>query len=654
MREKFASILVLPALIFLIAITLMVYWPGLAGPFFFDDFPNIEPLGYFGGVNDFHSALRFVFSNNSGPTGRPVAMATFLLDDSSWPSSAFSFKYTNLMFHLICGMAIGLVLFRLLKNELGYKSGASAGIVLAVLGFWLLHPINVSTVLYVVQRMAILSAIFSLFSIYFYLVFREAFFNKRTATLSIALTSSLLSLVLGFFSKENALLVPVFLLFLEIYLFKKPVSEFLRMQVRPRTIPLGILIIIVLYLSSAWWASGYQGRDFSVWERILFQFPIMGDYILKMIAPVSSALNLFNGDYANIHSHSFSYVDTLRSLVCLALLALFFVSVKKRWPVVAFGLSWFFIFHAMESSIWPLEPYFEHRNYLPGIGLILVFVVAVKEGALYLFKGHTVTAIALSSVFSYLVFVTFFLSLTWADSDNLFLKWEMDEPGSARAKVTYAQSVENAGLPENALESIDRAIMLEPEALGLHLKKLHLICKYDLDADIESAFVEMRRAGKFDFGVTHSVEKLLSLERNSLGEFCFSRSYPINPISIFQTVEEAQSVRWNSRRGALFYVLKSDYYAREGELDKALEAVERAASFTPTVDLYVKSAAMLASAELYEPALKKLKLAEAANRKRSFLYPSRQGEIDRLEVAFVKLQPSKDNDSPPPTINGEI
>jgi tetratricopeptide (TPR) repeat protein len=644
MKEKVAQLLALPVLIFLMTITLIVYWPGLAGPFLFDDFPNIEPLGYFGGVTDSQSALRFVFGNNSGPTGRPVAMATFLLDDSGWPSPAFGFKYTNLMFHLLCGMAIGLVIFRLLRNELGYGSGVAAAIALAVLGLWLMHPINVSTVLYVVQRMAILSAFFSLFSVYFYFVFREAFFNKRTATQYIALMLSILFLLLGVFSKENALLVPVFLLFLEVYFFKKPVSEPLRKLVLSRTIPLGIMVIVGLYLSSGWWGGGYQSRDFVVWERVLFQFPIVGDYILKIIAPVSSAFNLFNGDYADIQVGSFGYVDALRSFVSLFLLALLCVSLRKRWLVVAFGLSWFFIFHAIESSIWPLEPYFEHRNYLPGIGLILVFVVAVKESSAYLFKGQASASIALMSVFFYLVFVTFFLNLTWADSDNLYLKWEMDEPSSARAKVAYAKSVENKGFPENALEGIDRAILLEPRSLGLHLRKLDLICRYKLDADVESVLVKVQQADKFDFGVTHAVKQLLSLERNSLGEFCVGSSSPISPLFIFRTVEQAQSMRWNSRRGALFYSLKSDYYASLGRLNEAVVAIERAASYTPTVDLHVKTAVMLASAELYKSALEKLKLAAVADGKRPFRYPSRLEEIDRLQAKFIRLQSNKLND----------
>ena len=52
-----------------------------------DDFHNLESLGAYGGVVDLESALRFIFSNESGPLGRSVAMASFLLNDSAWPDN---------------------------------------------------------------------------------------------------------------------------------------------------------------------------------------------------------------------------------------------------------------------------------------------------------------------------------------------------------------------------------------------------------------------------------------------------------------------------------------------------------------------------------------------------------------------------------------
>lgn len=90
----------------LLGLTYSLYVPGLAGVFLFDDFPNLEPLGYAGGVTDVQSALRFIFGNSSGPTGRPISIASFLLNDNSWPSHPFYFKQIS-----YCTWHVGSQLF---------------------------------------------------------------------------------------------------------------------------------------------------------------------------------------------------------------------------------------------------------------------------------------------------------------------------------------------------------------------------------------------------------------------------------------------------------------------------------------------------------------------------------------------------------------
>ena len=42
--------------------------------------------------------------------------------------------------------------------------------------------------------------------------------------------------------------------------------------------------------------------------------------------------------------------------------------------VVAYGLLFYPIAHTIESTVWPLELYFEHRNYLPSIGLSILML----------------------------------------------------------------------------------------------------------------------------------------------------------------------------------------------------------------------------------------------------------------------------------------
>lgn len=153
----------LPALFLFILLlsTWLVYSPGLQGGFLFDDYPNLEPLGSYGGVVDFETFKSFALNGISGPLGRPIALASFVLDDNTWPSEARWFKPTNVKIHLLVGLLLiwsVLLFMRLLRRD----ESTCVWIALMTGAIWMLHPYMVSTTLYVIQRMAQLSVLFML------------------------------------------------------------------------------------------------------------------------------------------------------------------------------------------------------------------------------------------------------------------------------------------------------------------------------------------------------------------------------------------------------------------------------------------------------------------------------------------------------------
>jgi hypothetical protein len=67
---------------------------------------------------------KFITQGGSGPTGRPIALASFLLHKDSWThemgwlGNAQTFKQVNLFIHLICGLLFFVI--RLLLRSYGY------------------------------------------------------------------------------------------------------------------------------------------------------------------------------------------------------------------------------------------------------------------------------------------------------------------------------------------------------------------------------------------------------------------------------------------------------------------------------------------------------------------------------------------------------
>jgi len=79
-------------LAFLMGAALWLLWPGISGPFLFDDFPNLQNLREVGDSFTRESLGRYLAAWQGNP-GRPLAALSFLIEDHAWPTDpATAFK----------------------------------------------------------------------------------------------------------------------------------------------------------------------------------------------------------------------------------------------------------------------------------------------------------------------------------------------------------------------------------------------------------------------------------------------------------------------------------------------------------------------------------------------------------------------------------
>src|SRR5512135_1443267 len=156
----------------LLGLAWLAYHPGLAGTFLFDDFANLPSLGEFGPVDNAATFWRYVTSGSADPLGRPLALLSFLIDANDWPAAPYAFKRTGVLIHLLNGVLLCWLLLKL-GRVLGKTDREAAFAALLGAAFWLLHPLLVSTTLYVVQRETILPATFILIGLLGYVGSRE-------------------------------------------------------------------------------------------------------------------------------------------------------------------------------------------------------------------------------------------------------------------------------------------------------------------------------------------------------------------------------------------------------------------------------------------------------------------------------------------------
>lgn len=122
----------------------------------------------------------------------------------------------------------------------------------------------------------------------------------------------------------------------------------------------------------------------------------------------------------------------------------------------------FFTAHLLESTVLPLELYFEHRNYLPAVFLFL----PVAYGLWWLrdrLKPALLLFIALAMFGSY-AFATWQRTTLWGNQAQLFITWAATNPNSARAQVTAAQTWLRLDHPELALTTLEQALQRQPDS----------------------------------------------------------------------------------------------------------------------------------------------------------------------------------------------
>ena len=418
-------------LIFIMSICFLSYAHGLDSPFLFDDLPNMENIGkyaYLGNLNDF---LLYILLGDSSPIGRPISLASFYINDNYWNGmSRLDFKYTNLMIHLINGFLVYWLTYKISLKLTDSKSLKWLALLTTTL--WLLNPIHTNTVLYAVQRMTELAALFTLVSIIFYLYFTEYFLQKNILYI-LFLFFSFFSLLLGVLSKETALLTPIFILILE----KTALNNNIKSVNLLLSIYLFLIITTLVYFG--WFVN--SSRDFTSNERLLSESRILVDYIKNIILPPIYGESLLYDDF-KISKNLLEPITTLLSIIFIFLIIVFAKFKERKFPIISLGILLFFSGHLIESTTIQLELYFNHRNYLPSLGISLLISYIV----LYIIQVKKNKKIAITFIFLYLGFLITSLNLIanlWANPEKMLISWLIDHPTSPRTIEAIYSTLDN-------------------------------------------------------------------------------------------------------------------------------------------------------------------------------------------------------------------
>ena len=372
-------------LAFFLLLTGWVYWPGLAGGWLFDDYPNIVDNPSVQPARASVPALvNAALSSPASEFKRPLASLSFAANFLATGLDPFGWKLVNLIIHLLNGVLVYLLARRLLvlvaarDPRAGGEARRIGTMSALIAGGWLLLPINLTGVLYVVQRMESLANLCVLAGLLGYVAGRQRMrAGHARGGLALAVASLLLGTGLGLLVKETAVMLPLYAAVTEWVLF-----DFRRTDGRRDFTVIGLFVLALalpLVAGLAWLLphllapAAWATRDFTLTTRLLSEARIVAGYLRWTLLPTPGALSFYHDDF-RISTGLLTPWTTLPSLLLLIALAALAVAWRRRRPLVALGLMYFLGCHLLTGTILPLELIYEHRNYFASLGLLLALV----------------------------------------------------------------------------------------------------------------------------------------------------------------------------------------------------------------------------------------------------------------------------------------
>lgn len=604
-----------------ILLTAACYWPSLSGPFIFDDFPNLAPIGEFGGIHSWETFKHYVFSGNAGPLGRPISLASFVLNAQDWPASPYPFKVTNLALHLINGALLYILATQLLSGLHGKTQARKMALV--AMSVWLLHPLLVSTTAFVVQRMTQLSGMFVLLGLIGYLHGRTLLDSKPRQAWLWIIGSISSGGALAILSKETGVLLPLFALSIEM-------SVFSRNKEAPRKGLLWLLCLPVFMLL-AYIASllpgienTYLARDFTLTERLLTQSRILLDYLSHTLYPQMRGSGIYHDDYP-ISAGILSPLTTLFSLLTLCALLASACAFRKKFPLFALAVFWFLAGHFLESNIIPLELYYEHRNYLPIMG------IAILAGKASFPSQGDLKKIA---PFLALLFILFESFITWQNASmwssqaKLVHFTLLEHPTSLRALERAAlYSAANKDY-RKTLSYLQEATRHHPSKHSLKLSIIQTKCLLNElnKTEIKQAALQVSQGAYEKESILYLPEFIHLATIKACDGLDFDATHQILDAIAAQAARPgpgASKYAIHYQRGMLF--------AAEGRKNEAMAAMDTAYSLRAVIDVPLLQTIWMISVRNYKLAQKYLDTARHLNQQRARQEVSREADIEGFQ-----------------------
>ncbi|MBW1716354.1 MAG: tetratricopeptide repeat protein [Deltaproteobacteria bacterium] len=380
-------------------------------------------------------------------------------------------------------------------------------------------------------------------------------------------------------------MLPLSVFLYEILLVRKITIDSLRKYSRVSIIVAGAILIFCFtyfYIQGGNIFSfliGYGNRPFTLYQRLLTESRIIVLYITLLLYPVPNRLSIVHS--IRISTSFFDPIWTFFSILFIATAIAYALHLAKRRPLLSFYILFFFLNHAIESTILPLELIFEHRNYIPSMLVFLPIAIGfVKLLQLYAKKPvmkHIISAFIILLLIG-VGHATFMRNFDWKTEKTLWSDAAVKAPDQFRPHHNLGRYYHDHGYRDKAISEYEKAL-----ASPISQRKSEIFVTYYNLGKIYADITEYKRALEYYYRALRINPAFPPLYNNIAGIFDRYGRYELAYRYLVESFRlQPDSLETNFNLGL--------YYLREKQPDKAiyhLNAVSNGAEFQETVLLYL-------------------------------------------------------------------
>jgi tetratricopeptide (TPR) repeat protein len=476
----------------------------------------------------------------------------------------FGYHIFNLAFHILNALLLFFVLEKSLRRfgmeAVGWGSKRIRSVSFFSAVFFLCHPIQTESVIYIMSRSEVIASTFYLAG---FLLFQQLLERSSTSHLQYGLyfLSIFLIALVGFSVKQIVATLPAIMILY--YLCScpdhSPALQFLK---KWRWAITGIIagvagFLFYKLLTDETFLIGPSRPEEMVGRAkyMLSQPSVIVFYYLKMLLfPMNLNIDPDIAVVTSLLSWNF-----LLPMFCIAFLLLCSLKVFKT-RFVFFFLCWFFIILSPSSSIVTLHDLAaEHRTYLASAGIFILFACGVAEVTCRWGETRPLNITLIFCVFA-LGIMTMKRNAVWQSELSLWQDTHQKSPHKLRPLINLARAHSLEGNSEKAIQYYQESLVKGP---GVFATNYNLGALYLEKGLVTDALRHFQLASRIEPEIPEPFAKLgeiyLSQKNFKLADSYFKRAVELNPRSskVFKNLGVVNFYHLNRPGQGLAYFTRS-------------------------------------------------------------------------------------------------